>query len=69
MAAGLDANFKPAGGPSRGTDRKNDGGRIVTPNPWGVELGKVLARRIIPELENHSELALGQDSSANGMKE
>ena len=41
----------------------------MTPNPWGVELGKVLARRIIPELENHSELALGQDSSANGMKE
>jgi glucose-6-phosphate isomerase len=32
---------------------------------WGVELGKVLAKRIIPELENSSEPQLGHDSSTN----
>jgi glucose-6-phosphate isomerase len=30
---------------------------------WGVELGKVLAQRIIPELESKEEPALGHDSS------
>jgi len=34
---------------------------------WGVELGKVLAQRIIPELESHEEPALGHDSSTNNM--
>ncbi|MBU6480145.1 MAG: glucose-6-phosphate isomerase [Nitrospirae bacterium] len=32
---------------------------------WGVELGKVLAERIIPELESESESALKHDSSTN----
>ena len=32
---------------------------------WGVELGKVLAQRIIPELESQTEPALGHDSSTN----
>jgi glucose-6-phosphate isomerase len=32
---------------------------------WGVELGKVLAQRIIPELENKEEPRLGHDSSTN----
>ena len=32
---------------------------------WGVELGKVLAQRIIPELEGETEPALGHDSSTN----
>jgi glucose-6-phosphate isomerase len=32
---------------------------------WGVELGKVLARKIIPELESSSEPVLGHDSSTN----
>jgi glucose-6-phosphate isomerase len=32
---------------------------------WGVELGKVLASRIIPELESASEPALAHDSSTN----
>ncbi len=32
---------------------------------WGVELGKVLATRIIPELESVREPALGHDSSTN----
>ena len=32
---------------------------------WGVELGKVLANRITPELASTSEPALGHDSSTN----
>ena len=32
---------------------------------WGVELGKVLAQRIIPELESKAEPELGHDSSTN----
>ena len=32
---------------------------------WGVELGKVLAQRIIPELENPAEPVLSHDSSTN----
>jgi glucose-6-phosphate isomerase len=34
---------------------------------WGVELGKVLAQRIIPELENKAEPKLGHDSSTNNL--
>jgi glucose-6-phosphate isomerase len=34
---------------------------------WGVELGKVLAQRIIPELESAKEPALGHDSSTNNL--
>jgi glucose-6-phosphate isomerase len=32
---------------------------------WGVELGKVLAQRIIPELESGNEPELAHDSSTN----
>jgi glucose-6-phosphate isomerase len=32
---------------------------------WGVELGKVLAQRIIPELEDAAEPTLSHDSSTN----
>lgn len=32
---------------------------------WGVELGKVLAQRIVPELAAKDEQALGHDSSTN----
>jgi glucose-6-phosphate isomerase len=32
---------------------------------WGVELGKQLAQRIIPELENKTESELNHDSSTN----
>jgi len=32
---------------------------------WGVELGKVLAQRIVPELESETEPELGHDSSTN----
>ena len=34
---------------------------------WGVELGKVLAQRIIPELENKAEPGLNHDSSTNSL--
>ncbi len=34
---------------------------------WGVELGKVLAQRILPELENASEPGPGHDSSTNSL--
>ena len=34
---------------------------------WGVELGKALAQRIIPELESPSEPKLGHDSSTNNL--
>ncbi len=34
---------------------------------WGVELGKVLAQRIIPELESKTDPALGHDSSTNSL--
>jgi glucose-6-phosphate isomerase len=34
---------------------------------WGVELGKVLAQRIIPELESTAEPALKHDSSTNNL--
>ena len=34
---------------------------------WGVELGKVLAQRIIPELESDTETELGHDSSTNNL--
>ena len=34
---------------------------------WGVELGKQLAQRIIPELESDSLPKLGHDSSTNGL--
>jgi glucose-6-phosphate isomerase len=32
---------------------------------WGVELGKVLAQRIVPELEAGGSTELGHDSSTN----
>ena len=34
---------------------------------WGVELGKVLAQRIIPELAKQEEPSLGHDSSTNNL--
>src|SRR5436853_3442554 len=34
---------------------------------WGVELGKVLAQRIIPEVESRTEPSLGHDSSTNNL--
>jgi glucose-6-phosphate isomerase len=34
---------------------------------WGVELGKVLAKRIVPELQARDEPDLGHDSSTNAL--
>ena len=34
---------------------------------WGVELGKILAQRIVPELESTTEPKLGHDSSTNAL--
>ena len=34
---------------------------------WGVELGKVLAKRIVPELEAEDEPELAHDSSTNAL--
>jgi glucose-6-phosphate isomerase len=34
---------------------------------WGVELGKVLAQRIIPELESAADPKLAHDSSTNAL--
>jgi glucose-6-phosphate isomerase len=34
---------------------------------WGVELGKVLAQRIVPELESKTEPKLNHDSSTNNL--
>jgi glucose-6-phosphate isomerase len=34
---------------------------------WGVELGKALAQRIIPELESQTKPTLGHDSSTNNL--
>ena len=39
---------------------------IFTFDQWGVELGKQLASRILPELEN-SQAVESHDSSTNGL--
>ena len=41
--------------------------RIDSFDQWGVELGKVLATRIVPELEARDEPALAHDSSTNAL--
>ena len=41
--------------------------RINSFDQWGVELGKVLAKRIVPELESQNEPALGHDASTNSL--
>ncbi|HYA37170.1 MAG TPA: glucose-6-phosphate isomerase [Candidatus Methylomirabilis sp.] len=41
--------------------------RINSFDQWGVELGKVLAQRIIPELSAGAEPPLGHDSSTNAL--
>jgi glucose-6-phosphate isomerase len=45
-------------------------GAIWRVNPfdqWGVELGKALAARIVPEIAGESEPELGHDSSTNAL--
>jgi len=41
--------------------------RINSFDQWGVELGKVLAQRIIPEVESPTEPALAHDSSTDNL--
>ena len=41
--------------------------RINSFDQWGVELGKALAQRIIPELETTTEGSLDHDSSTNNL--
>ncbi len=41
--------------------------RINAFDQWGVELGKVLAQRIVPELESSADPALAHDSSTNAL--
>jgi glucose-6-phosphate isomerase len=41
--------------------------RIDSFDQWGVELGKVLAQRIVPEVEGAPEPALAHDSSTNSL--
>jgi glucose-6-phosphate isomerase len=41
--------------------------KIDSFDQWGVELGKVLAQRIIPELESPGESDLKHDSSTNAL--
>ncbi len=41
--------------------------RINSFDQWGVELGKVLAKRIIPELQSQDEPKLGHDSSTSAL--
>ena len=41
--------------------------RIDSFDQWGVELGKALAQRIIPELESATEPKLAHDSSTNAL--
>jgi glucose-6-phosphate isomerase len=41
--------------------------RLDSFDQWGVELGKVLAQRIIPELRSEAEPSLDHDSSTNNL--
>jgi hypothetical protein len=41
--------------------------RINSFDQWGVELGKVLAQRIIPELEVKTQPNVKHDSSTNNL--
>jgi glucose-6-phosphate isomerase len=41
--------------------------RIDSFDQWGVELGKALAQRIVPQLESATEPALEHDSSTNNL--
>ena len=41
--------------------------RINSFDQWGVELGKALANRIIPELASAAEPKLTHDSSTNAL--
>ncbi len=52
---------------STACSRKGRSGGIDSFDQWGVELGKVLATRIVDELAADSDEALGHDSSTNAL--
>jgi glucose-6-phosphate isomerase len=52
---------------SAGSSRRASRGSSSSFDQWGVELGKVLAQRIIPELDGEAEAELEHDSSTNGL--
>ncbi len=60
-------NARHADRPVRAQDLRpgRSSGSINSFDQWGVELGKVLAKRILPELESPGEPKLGHDSSTN----
>jgi glucose-6-phosphate isomerase len=41
--------------------------RVNSFDQWGVELGKALAQKIIPEIESKDEPKLAHDSSTNNL--
>ena len=50
---------------STASSRRASSGTSTSFDQWGVELGKVLAQRIIPELESEAAPDLKHDSSTN----
>ena len=56
-------------GPQRSKDSKSLTVSSIQPDfdRWGVELGKVLAQRIVPELESKEQPKLKHDSSTNNL--
>jgi hypothetical protein len=74
LRARIDAMFAGDKIPDRSARVRQDsragrsrGHTIDSFDQWGVELGKALAQRIIPELESPSEPKLGHDSSTNNL--
>jgi glucose-6-phosphate isomerase len=53
--------------PSSTNDWTNTEININSFDQWGVELGKVLAPKIIPELESPTDPALHHDSGTNAL--
>ena len=56
-----------SGTPSASTCSQGTIWNINSFDQWGVELGKVLATKIIPELEASAEPKLEHDSSTNAL--
>jgi len=40
---------------------------IYSFDQWGVQLGKVLAKKVLPELDPNKDVALKHDSSTNNL--
>jgi hypothetical protein len=46
---------------------RESSGKSIHLDQWGVELGKVLAQRIVNELESDAPVELSDDSSTNNL--